>query len=70
MSTEVLQGTTAVPLTAHDRCDGCGSQAYVRVHLLDTELLFCMHHWQTPGTKEKLTPIAVHVHDETHKLTA
>jgi len=33
------------PLTAADRCDRCGAQAYVRVVLASGgELLFCAHH--------------------------
>lgn len=36
---------TAEPLTAIDRCDGCGAQAYVRVTMpTGSELLFCAHH--------------------------
>lgn len=31
-------------LTAHDRCDKCGAQAYVEVHLPTGDLLFCGHH--------------------------
>lgn len=31
-------------LTAADRCDRCGAQAYVRVTLSAGELLFCAHH--------------------------
>ena len=62
--------TTAVapsPLTAHDRCDRCGAQAYLRVHLASgNELLFCAHHAREHG--EKLRTIAVNVHDETGKL--
>ena len=63
--------TTAVapskPLTAVDRCDRCGAQAYLRVHLASgSELLFCAHHAREHG--EKLRTIAVNVHDETGKL--
>jgi hypothetical protein len=62
--------TTAVapsPLTASDRCDRCGAQAYLRVHLASgSELLFCAHHAREHG--EKLRTIAVNVHDETGKL--
>lgn len=62
--------TTAVahaPLTASDRCDRCGAQAYLRVHLASgSELLFCAHHAREHG--EKLRTIAVNVHDETSKL--
>jgi hypothetical protein len=62
--------TTAVapqPLTATDRCDRCGAQAYVRVHLSSGgELLFCGHHSREHG--DKIKAIAVNVHDETSKL--
>lgn len=34
-----------VEFTAHDRCDGCGAQAYhLATHSEHTELLLCMHH--------------------------
>ncbi|MEU9884615.1 hypothetical protein AB0M95_08080 [Sphaerisporangium sp. NPDC051017] len=33
------------PLTAVDRCDRCGAQAYIRASLpMGGELLFCAHH--------------------------
>lgn len=33
------------PLTALDRCDRCGAQAYIRAILpVGGELLFCAHH--------------------------
>ena len=55
-------------LTAEDRCDVCGAQAYIRVTLATGELLFCGH----PGNanKEKLQPIALKWQDETEKLLA
>lgn len=57
------------PLTALDRCDRDGAQAYVRVTLEGgTELLFCAHHWREH--KDKLREIAVHVQDETGSLVA
>lgn len=64
--------TTAVapssPLTAADRCDRCGAQAYLRVELQSGgELLFCAHHAREHG--EKLKEIAANVVDETHKLS-
>lgn len=64
--------TTAVapsaPLTAEDRCDRCGAQAYLRVELqTGGELLFCAHHAREHG--DKLKEIAVNLVDETHKLT-
>lgn len=55
------------PLTAIDRCDRCGAQAYLRVQLqTGGELLFCAHHAREHG--EKLREIASHVHDETNRL--
>jgi hypothetical protein len=64
--------TTAVApgpaLTALDRCDRCGAQAYVRVELNGgNELLFCAHHGREHA--DKLRDIAEAIHDETHKLT-
>ena len=62
--------TTAVapsPLTASDRCDRCGAQAYLRVELTSGgELLFCAHHAREHG--DKLRKVAVNVHDETSRL--
>ena len=55
------------PLTATDRCDRCGAQAYLRVELASGfELLFCAHHAREH--EDKLREVAVAVHDETHKL--
>jgi hypothetical protein len=64
--------TTAVasssPLTAADRCDRCGAQAYLRVELQSGgELLFCAHHAREHG--DKLKEVAVTLVDETDKLT-
>ncbi len=66
------QVTTAVApstqLTAVDRCDRCGAQAYLRVMLAGGgELLFCAHHAREHG--DKLREIAISVHDETDKLS-
>ena len=58
---------TPAPLTAVDRCDRCGAQAYLRVQLKSGgELLFCAHHAREHS--EKLREIAEHVHDETDRL--
>ena len=32
-------------LTVNDRCDSCGSQAYVKVTGVTGELTFCAHHY-------------------------
>ena len=64
MTTAVAPST---PLTAVDRCDRCGAQAYLRVELAGGgDLLFCAHHAREHG--EKLKEVAASVHDETHKL--
>lgn len=57
----------ASPLTAMDRCDRCGAQAYVRTVLTSGfELLFCNHHWQE--NEPRLRELGVEVHDETGRL--
>ena len=67
---EATVTTAVVPsaaLTANDRCDRCGAQAYLRVELAEgAELLFCAHHAREHG--DKLREVAVIVHDETDKL--
>jgi hypothetical protein len=57
----------ASPLTAADRCDRCGAQAYVRVRLLaGGELLFCAHH--AKKFDEGLKKVAVEIIDESERL--
>ncbi len=56
------------PLTGLDRCDSCGAQAYVRVSLGGSELLFCGHH--AKKHEAKLRPMAEVWHDETARLQA
>lgn len=59
----------SAPLTAEDRCDRCGAQAYLRVELAKGgELLFCAHHAREHG--DALKEVAVIVQDETHRLSA
>lgn len=54
-------------LTAADRCDRCGSQAYIRVVLAGGgELLFCGHHGRRH--ESQLRPQALSWHDETDRL--
>jgi len=65
VTTAVAQSSAA--LTAADRCDRCGAQAYLRVELESgLELMFCAHHAREHG--DKLKTLAVTVVDETHKL--
>jgi len=53
-------------LSAHDRCDSCGAQAYVRATLKYGELLFCLHH--ATLNKAALEPVTLNWHDESDKL--
>jgi hypothetical protein len=61
--------TTLAPsrLTAADRCDRCGAQAYLRAVLPSGgELLFCAHHGRQYETR--LREAAVEIHDESDRL--
>ncbi len=53
-------------LTAFDRCDSCGAQAYIRATLASGDLLFCAHHGAK--FKDKLFPTALNWHDESSRL--
>lgn len=57
----------AVEMTAADRCDRCGAQAYIRARLLSGgELTFCAHHGRKhlPALQGK----TIDVHDESGRL--
>jgi hypothetical protein len=57
----------ASSLTAADRCDRCGAQAYVRVTLAGgAELLFCAHHGRVHS--DALRRVATDVQDESDRL--
>lgn len=65
MTTAVAPGSAA--LSAADRCDRCGAQAYLKVELLSGgELLFCVHHAREHG--DALKAVAANVIDESHRL--
>ena len=57
---------TEYRLTALDRCDSCGAQAYVGAEVNGTELLFCAHHARKYEVKLRL--VATSWHDETDRL--
>lgn len=58
----------APTMSAQDRCDRCGAQAYLRVEVsAGLDLFFCAHHAREHG--DKLKEIAITFVDETHKLT-
>jgi hypothetical protein len=60
-------------LTAMDRCDSCGAQAYVQVKGITGELLFCSHHYNkimdSPIGYEKMMGFVLEVLDERDRLT-
>lgn len=61
--------TQPSPLTASDRCDRCGAQAFVQVVLTSGgDLLFCGHH--AKEHLDKVRPLAESIHDFTHTIDA
>lgn len=59
-------------LTANDRCDSCGAQAYVQVTGVTGDLVFCNHHYNkimdsTTGY-EKMMNFAYNILDERERL--
>jgi len=65
VNTAVVPNSPA--LSAADRCDRCGAQAYLRVQLQNgLELHFCAHHAREHG--DKLREISAVFHDETARL--
>ena len=65
MSTSVIENAA---LSASDRCDRCGAQAYVRVTLASGfDLLFCVHHSKEHA--DKLKQVALEIHDESERIS-
>jgi len=63
-----MNATISATLTAADRCDRCGAQAYVRVVLPGGgDLLFCAHHYN--ANQSVLSAQAVSIVDETHLIS-
>jgi hypothetical protein len=62
MSAPTVEAAVTPVLTAHDRCDQCGAQAYVRVALASGTLDFCGHHYGAHAPA--LTQLAVAIHDQ------
>jgi hypothetical protein len=59
-------------LTALDRCDRCGSQAYVQIVGATGDLLFCAHHYNKivddPDAYTKMMGFMLAVLDERERL--
>ncbi|GFZ80462.1 DUF7455 domain-containing protein [Nesterenkonia alkaliphila] len=65
-TTGTLEATTK--LTALDRCDRCGAQAYIRAELLSGGvLLFCNHHGR--DVEAKLRPQTASWIDESDRIS-
>lgn len=64
--------TIAWTLTALDRCDSCGAQAYVHVTGVTGELFFCGHHYEKIVNNavgyDKMMKFAFKVVDERERL--
>lgn len=64
MTTAVAPGRA---LSAADRCDRCGAQAYLRVEMPNgAELYFCAHHGRQH--EDALRASAATIQDETERL--
>ncbi|PID96320.1 MAG: hypothetical protein CSA84_05850 [Actinomycetales bacterium] len=64
-----MSATLAHRLSAADRCDRCGAQAYIRARLVSGgELYFCGHHGRQH--LPVLASQALEIHDETDRLEA
>lgn len=66
MTTTAPEAPAVYRLTAMDRCDSCGAQAYIAAEVNGSELLFCAHHGRK--YEEKLRAVATSWHDETARL--
>lgn len=59
-------------LTALDRCDACGSAAYVQVTGVTGDLLFCAHHYgkieRDANAMKKMNDFAFDIVDERVRL--
>jgi ribosomal protein S14 len=64
---DVSMTITASPLTAADRCDRCGAQAYVRATMESGfDLLLCAHHFRE--NESRLREVAASIYDESDRL--
>ena len=61
-------------LDAHDRCDQCVSQAYVRVVGISGELFFCSHHFtkieKDAEAYNKMQSFSYSIQDERDRISA
>ena len=61
-----MEQTEERVITAHDRCDYCGAQAYFMTIFEPGELFFCRHHFMK--NKKAITDTAYHIIDQSETL--
>ena len=66
LTTTTESPTVVYRLTAQDRCDSCGAQAYIAAEVNGSELPFCAHHGRK--YEDKLRSVSTAWHDETARL--
>lgn len=62
------QAVPPTKLKLRDRCDRCGSRAYVGAEINGTDLLFCAHHFRRFETS--IRAVATEILDERWALDA
>ena len=68
-ATKALKPSAGNTLTAHDRCDRCQAQAYVKVYFTaESDLMFCGHDWAEYRKKIGETCVIFDVVDETASI--
>lgn len=69
---EQVQVQQEITLTAFDRCDSCGAQAYVHVIGVTGDLMFCGHHYEnimnSPTGYDSMMKFAYQFVDERFRL--
>lgn len=67
-----MVGTVEWVLTAKDRCDSCGAQAYIQVTGVTGDLMFCGHHYNSimdsASGYDKMMNFAYNIVDERERL--
>jgi hypothetical protein len=69
---EQVQVRQEATLTALDRCDSCGAQAYIHVIGVTGDLMFCGHHYEkimnSPTGYDSMMKFAYQFVDERFRL--
>ena len=65
-TTTIEETETHRPLTGFDRCDSCGSQAFILADFFGSELTFCGHHGRK--FEAQLVAQGFSISDQTHLI--